>query len=141
LPISSGWLSRFQLGLFMNPTSIDGAAEDSIGFAGAAIFQGFHDGFNELVWWIETTPTAIGDTICIDSCLYDQYNPWLWATSGPLGTFAPDWGGPYCYEVVHPDSIYVCGDCNKDQAINILDITHLIQFVYYSGTPPNCPWE
>jgi hypothetical protein len=140
LPVSMGWPNRFQLIFLMTPFGVDGNAEDTVGFGGAAIYTGFHDGFNELVWWVETTPTAIGDTIWIDSCQYDAINPWMW-NSNISGNLVPDWGGPYCYEVVHPDSIYVCGDCKKDNAVNILDVNHLIQFLYFGGSPPDCPWD
>ncbi len=34
-------------------------------------------------------------------------------------------------------STYICGDANGNGAVNLLDITYLINFLYRSGPPPN----
>ena len=35
---------------------------------------------------------------------------------------------------------FICGDCNEDEDINILDIVYLINYIYKNGPPP-IPWE
>lgn len=139
IPITPPWFSRFDL--FVNPygQGVDGIDEDTAVFYSSCMMtQGFEDGFNQLVWYIETTPTVVGDTLCIDRVALSYY--WEWYTDG-FDYVTPDWGGPYCFEVVDPDSIYVCGDCNKDRAVNIIDITYLIQHLYFGGPAPGCPWD
>ena len=118
---SWGWPSIFDLtgGLIFNPFSIDGVGADTIGFGGAKFFgPGIVDGTDALCWWIETTPSTDGDTLCIDSAFYPPGGEWFWSTNGPLGDFTPDWGGPYCFHVhdtswvpptnllLIPDSLY-----------------------------------
>lgn len=53
-----------------------------------------------------------------------------------------------CPSVYNPDQLdtdedgigdacaYICGDANGDSAINILDVTHLINYLYKGGSPP-----
>jgi len=35
-----------------------------------------------------------------------------------------------------PECDYICGDANGNKAVNILDITYLIAYLYSSGPPP-----
>lgn len=134
-----GWLTAFDIGFFMNPSGVDGTGEDSISFSGVAMLgDGFSDDFNQQVWWIETTPLESGDTLCIDSS--NSYSPdidWLWSTSGIWGSTGPIWGGPYRFVVVDPDSLFVCGDADGSGAINILDVTGLINYLYKGGAAPD----
>ena len=37
------------------------------------------------------------------------------------------------------EPVYICGDANDDDAVNILDITHLINYLYKGGPPPVPP--
>lgn len=97
LPI--GWDTIYDGGFFLNPFSVDGAGEDTIGFNGFKIFgSGIPDGFDQPVWWVRTRPYADGDTLCIDSSWYPPAGEWLWSTI-PAGTIYPDWHGPYCFLV------------------------------------------
>ena len=91
-------------GLIFNPFSIDGAGADTIGFGGAAFFApGIVDGTDSLCWWIETTPTTDGDTLCIDSAYFPPAGDWYW---GPP-TIYPDWSGPHCYHVYSPPDLLI----------------------------------
>ena len=102
------WPSIFDLtgGLILSDFSVDGVGADTVGFGGAKIFgPGIVDGTDSLCWWIETTPSTDGDTLCIDSAFYPPGGQWLWATNGPLGAFTPDWGGPYCFHVYDPTAV------------------------------------
>ena len=122
-----GWPSLYDLLFNFNEFSIDGLGADTVGFGGAKLFgPGIADGTDSLCWWIETTPSADSDTLCIDSAFYPPGGEWLWATTS--GNFYPDWGGPYCFHVhdtsqvpasleVTPDTLYftaVEGGANPD---------------------------
>ncbi len=116
---SWGWKTLFDLVFQISTFSIDGAGADTVGFGGAKLFgPGIVDGTDDLCWWIETTPSANGDTLCVDSAFYPPGGEWFWSTNGPLGAFTPGWGGPYCFHVhdtgmviptnllLIPDSLY-----------------------------------
>jgi hypothetical protein len=118
----------------ISPYSVNGSGRDTVGFTGGCIFNCIPDGFNELAWWIETTPTTIGDTLCIDSCTFGTGGgPWLWGTTG--GYLLPYWDGPHCF-VVGEGAVVDCGDADGSTAINLLDVTYLINYLYKGGPPP-----
>jgi hypothetical protein len=99
---SVGWSTIYDAGFFFGPSPVDGAHDgigaDTVGFGGFRLFApGIPDGFDALVWWIETTPQVNGDTLCVDSSFYRPTNVWLWSTTA--GSVTPDWGGPYCFLV------------------------------------------
>ncbi len=112
------WKSLYDLVFTIGKFSIDGLGADTVGFGGAKLFgPGIVDGTDSLCWWIETTPSTDGDTLCIDSAFYPPGGEWIWSTNGVLGVFTPDWGGPYCFYVhdtskvpaslvVTPDTLY-----------------------------------
>jgi hypothetical protein len=142
IPVSPPWMTRFDVAVNMAGFGVDGTGADTVGFFGVrAAGQGFEDGFDQQVWWIETTPTVIGDTLWIDSSVFNPPSgTWLWVRSD-LASFSPNWGGPYFFEVVHPDSVYVCGDVDDNNVVNILDVTYLVNYLYKGGPRPLCPWE
>jgi len=103
------WPSLYDLtqGLIISQISIDGAGADTIGFGGGVFFgSGIVDGTDSLCWWIETTPTTDGDTLCIDSAYYPTAGPWYWK-SLPDADLYPDWGGPYCFHVHSPPDLLI----------------------------------
>lgn len=109
LPID--WASMYDGGVFMIPCGVDGLGEDTIGFAGFSMFEsGFPDGFDQHVWWIETTPLVPGDSLWVDSSYFPPNSDWLWVTNGSLGYFPPSWSGPYRFFVADPDYVDVDGD-------------------------------
>jgi hypothetical protein len=64
-------------------------------------------------------------TFCIDSCsIPDPYDILDWLFDDPGANF----NGPYCWQVV---AYQTCGDLNDDGEINILDITSLIDHIYF----------
>jgi hypothetical protein len=90
-------------GLVMSTFSIDGLSADTIGFGGTRGFgTGILDGTDSLCWWVATTPSAHGDTLCIDSAFYPPGGEWLWYYSDSVSSVYPDWGGPYCFYVYDP---------------------------------------
>jgi hypothetical protein len=105
--ISIGWPSMYDI-FFINPFSVDGMGADTVGFGGSRLFgTGIAAPFDAAVWWVETTPSMDGDTLCIDSSWYTPSNPWLWSTTagelcddpGACPAGAVGWGGPYCFHV------------------------------------------
>jgi len=44
-----------------------------------------------------------------------------------------DWSGVYSFTTA---ITYICGDCNNDGNIDILDISFMIAYLYLSGPPP-----
>jgi len=78
---------------------VDGVGTDTAAFfgCGAMVCSGIVDGFDQPVWWIETTPFQDGDTLCLDSSCYPPNGEWLWSTTSFLGNFPPDWYGPSAF--------------------------------------------
>ncbi|MBU8934479.1 MAG: hypothetical protein KOO62_10795 [candidate division Zixibacteria bacterium] len=86
-------------GFFINHFSVNGIGADTIGFGGFKLFgTGIPDGFDNWMYWIETTPLNHGDVLCIDSSWYPPGGAWSWSTT-PGGLVIPEWSGPYCYDV------------------------------------------
>jgi hypothetical protein len=141
LPIS--WADFFDGGTFLEPYGVDGTGTDTAAFSSFLGFTpGFVDGFDSLVWWIETVPYQSGDTLCIDSVTtYPSNNQWLWATSGPAGSFPPDWGGPYCF---HVEACCMGNRGNVDMEVHSgspVDVADLVLLKYYlfeGGETPPC---
>jgi hypothetical protein len=110
----------------------DGVDQDTINFAGYGMTaeDGYPPGTDTLVYQLETKPAVVGDTICIDSISwYPPNNDWEWQFVD-YTKLKPTWNGPYCF---HVDAN--CGDAKSDGIINILDVTHLINYIYNEGNP------
>lgn len=100
---SLGWSDRFDLVFSINTGSVDGMEADTVTFGGIKISgAGIPDSFDTLVWWIATTPSADGDTLCTDSSFFPPAIEWLWATTA--GIVYPGWWGPYCFHVYRSSS-------------------------------------
>ena len=125
----------------MSPFSVDGLGADTVGFGGAALFgSGIPTGFNQEVWWIETTPHVPGDTLCIDSSFFPPGGSWLWSTTA--GVVMPFWDGPYCFYISESCCIGTRGDLNGDgDDANILDLTFAVDRIFRGGTASVCPEE
>ncbi len=81
---------------------VDGMGEDTVYISALAMMTpGMPSGYDDIILTIATQMAASsdGDTLCIDSSFYQPSGSWLWSTSS--GSFEPDWGGPYCYEVMN----------------------------------------
>jgi hypothetical protein len=99
-----GWEDLYDLIFSIQAFSTDGVGADTVGFGGSLFFgPGVLNGTDSLCWYIETTPTTDGDTLCIDSAFYPPGGEWLWVKEdtivGETKTFVPNWGGPYCFHV------------------------------------------
>jgi len=110
---SWGWPDMFDLVFKIDAFSIDGTGADTVGFVAAKVMgSGIVNGTDALAWWIETTPSADGDTLCIDSSYFGSSGEWIWSTSpwrnpyeNPIG-----WDGPHCfhvYSVVQPPDLFI----------------------------------
>ena len=144
LPIT--WSNIYDGGVFMDPRGVDGIGKDTVGFGGFAMFKpGFQDGFNSLVWWVETTPLAVGDTLCIDSSFYPPGGTWLWSTNGPLGAFAPGWSGRACFVVVSDEMLDTDGDGIANGVDNCPDVYNPNQYDSdgdnLGDACDNCPYD
>ncbi len=99
LPI--GWDTIYDGGIYTYPFGVNGIGADTVAFAGFRIVAGgIPNGFNQPVWWIETSFAGAGDgdTLCLDSAFYPPDGQWLWGTV-PSGPIRPDWSGPYCFHM------------------------------------------
>jgi len=133
--LSHGWPDMFDLFFMLTPHGVDGAGEDTLNVAGGVLLApGIPMGFNSQIMWIETTPTNAGDTLYVDTTADGTLEKWAWRFQGISEYVTPEWGGPYYFPVVEPS--YVCGDADTSSAINILDATHLINYLYKGGPPP-----
>ncbi len=111
LSISPSWAEVYDGGVWLEGFGVDGMNEDTAGFSGFTLYGlGIPDGFVSDVWYLETTPSAEGDTVCIDSSWYPPSPPWIWSTDGALGAFQPGWSGPYCFHVYKMPAML--GGCN-----------------------------
>jgi len=91
----------YNLGVFLNEFSLDGSNDDTIGIGGCIMTgTGLPSGFDEDVLTISTqvSNSHLGKILCVDSTWYPPSNSWRWAYVG--GSLEPDWGGPYCHEIV-----------------------------------------
>jgi len=66
---------------------------------------------------------------CIDSIKHPlpQYD-WLF-------DFPTEFNGPYCWTIFRDG--YICGDADGSGTINILDVTHIINYLYKGGPAPD----
>jgi hypothetical protein len=98
-----GWKDLYDLVFKIKIFSIDGVGADSVSFGGTRLSNpGVLNGTDSLCWWIETTPTTNGDTLCIDSAFCPTGDVWMWVKRPGNVNFFPDWGGPYCFHVYDP---------------------------------------
>ena len=115
---SLGWPDMFDLVFGISTFSIDGVGTDTVAFHGATNYgPGLPDGTDTLCWWIETTPAARGDTLCVDSSFWPPGGDWLWCVPS-VGIVYPVWDGPYCFTV---DSSCAEGDRDGDGIPDSLD--------------------
>ena len=65
---------------------------------------------------------------------------WLWSLS--FGSMMPSWGGPYCFDIstcCNHDGIR--GDADYNNAINVADLTFLVDYLFKNGAEPPCSME
>jgi rhodanese-related sulfurtransferase len=75
-----------------------------------------------------------------------QYN-WWGDESGPFDPLNnPDGQGDRVSQWVdyepwlHIQVPYICGDANADSSVSVVDVVHLINYLFKSGSPPD-PWD
>ncbi|MFH1686116.1 MAG: dockerin type I repeat-containing protein [bacterium] len=124
--LSVGWPGLFDLGPYMSTVGATGSGEDTASIGASRIFtSGFVAPFDDQVWSIQTqvSSTDIGKHLCIDSTFFLPLGEWRWST--PEDTY-PDWGGPYCYEIVEYSCCSLRGDLDDDLNVNTFDVTQLV---------------
>ncbi len=89
----------FDLGVFINTFSWDGAGADTIGFGAARQgLQGLWDTYDTVSYTLRTRvpASADGKTLCVDSCFYPPTNEWKWVNAAAIVVY-PTWSGPHCF--------------------------------------------
>ncbi len=136
-----GWGEIYDGGVYISPLSVTGSGSDTIGFGGFAMVKpGIQTGFDQIVLTISTSidPSQNGKTFCLDSSYYAPAGYWLWSHSSN-GTSLPGWDGPHCY-VATGCCVGIRGNVNNDAAdeIDISDMVYLVDYMFTSGTAPEC---
>jgi hypothetical protein len=107
---------RFDLISQIRYTSNDGVGSDSVLFAFITAFTlGIETGFDETSYRVTVgpiDPSYAGKSLCLDSCYFPPtFSTWLWDPGNGLPDIVPDWGGPYCYNIVDVPA-YSASDSN-----------------------------
>jgi len=87
-------------GVFVRETDWDGRLPDTIGFGGLSVKQKYsaHKPEKKLSFDIMVPGTGV---LVIDSAFFPPGGKWLYSAPARLGpSLAPEWGGPYKFEVV-----------------------------------------
>ena len=147
--------NHFDLVWSANTFSWDGAGYDTVGFGGSIMVgQGLPPGYSGPAVFMTVNfgvqPALDGETFCIDSSFYPPSGTWMWAYGSAVGSFAPDWQGPHCFEIVNPYSMCIRGNvdgscCASGSSeslsdIDIADLVYLVDYMFNQGpAPPSCP--
>lgn len=143
LTVTPPWKDMYE-GLHFSSFGVDGIRVDTLAFGGWGVVGIFlPDGFDQQAWWIATTPTGEGDTLCLDSCSYIESwggDSWVWPSWA--GTIVPDWSGPHCFHVAEC-CVGSRGnvDFDEDDNVNIADLAELVGYLFLSSPPPRCSEE
>jgi len=139
--VSHGWPDRFPLVVSINYSSANGSGADTVSFMGAgALGPNIVPPFDTLVWWIETQVYSAdtGKHLCVDSSYFPPNGQWHWnSTTG--GLLFPNWSGPHCFEIAaccNHDGIR--GDVDYNMAVNVADLTYLVNYLFFQGPAPPC---
>ncbi len=142
--VSLGWFpGMFDLMFQFSYNSVTGSGADTASVAGMALMaSGVVPPFDKLVWWIGTRvyEADTGKHLCVDSSYCPTAGAWLWGTS--VGNFKPGWSGPHCYEIsdcCNHDGIR--GDVDYSLAVNVADMTYLVDYLFFQGAAPPCTKE
>ncbi len=136
--------NMFDLVFQASGLSVDGVGSDILTISGTQLFNGgWPDGYDKVIVNIATSvfPEHAGDSLCIDSTFFPPAGAWLWAISG--GTVIPDWGGPYCYEILPSCCVGIRGNFNNsaDNQVDISDLVDMVSYMFLGGATPTCMEE
>jgi len=83
---------------------VDGINEDTILIGAVAMTTGMPAGWYGMAAKIETGVGAsqVNRILCVDSTFVPPAGNWVWGT--PQGDFPPEWGGPYCWDIIAQDT-------------------------------------
>ena len=134
LPFGDRWIYSF---------GTDGAGADTVVFVGEDSAGGFWVVYDDVAWSITIEvpddPALDGKTICLDSVAdtmaYWPWSTWVWSTL--TESYTPTWDGPHCF------TIWCCrlrGDFDHSGAINVADLTAMVDLMFFGGPGPPC-WE
>ena len=100
--------------------------------------------YDDVAWSITIEipddPAIYGKTICLDSVAdtmeYWPWSTWVWSTL--TESYTPTWDGPHCFTI---SCCRLGGDADHSGAVNVADITYLVDYLFFDGPPPPCPEE
>lgn len=132
--------------------SFDGRGADTIALVAATDLSHIGlppaDSGVAFVIWFVTRRADSGKVICLDSTTYfGATNRWRWGpVNAPAGTpnAFPSWSGPHCFELA---ALPCCQgqtgnvDCDPEDAVDVSDLTALIDNLFMTSTPLCCPEE
>lgn len=131
----------FDLYFGFSMVSVDGSGADTIGVAGAVMgMPPLPPGYSDTAYWfslVVNDPAAAGHQLCLDSSWYPPAGPWVWGYGPTVGSFAPLWDGPHCF------NLYNCCegmrgniDCDPSGEITISDLVYLVSYMFTGGPAP-----
>ena len=130
--------------IFAEHNFSNGFGSDTVAISGIVLSSpGFPDGLDTIAARISTSVSAdfAGDSLCVDSTFYGQTGVWQWSLAIDV---IPDWGGPYCYEILPSCCIGQRGNFNNSPGINpidIADLARMVSFMFLNGVAPTCDEE
>ncbi len=137
-------INLFDLVFQANGLSVDGVGSDILTISGTQLSNGgWPDGYDKIIVNITTSVFSehAGDSLCVDSTFFPPVGVWQWAVPG--GSLIPDWGGPYCYEILPSCCVGMRGNYSNssDDQIDISDLVQMVSFMFLMGTAPVCDEE
>jgi hypothetical protein len=127
--------------------NVDGTAVDTLIFWGTAqsTLAGLQPSWTNVALGIPVLCDFYdaGKHICIDTLSeLGTSSGWQWTnTAYQDDDVTPNWSGPHCFEILPTCCMNgMSGNIDYDslEVVDIGDVTHLIQYLYLSGTAPIC---
>jgi hypothetical protein len=135
----AAWLPFGERGI--SSSGADGDGADTVVFGGEDSAGGFWIVYDEVAWSITVEipndPALHAKTICLDS-VADTMESWPWSTwvwSTLTESYTPTWDGPHCFTI---GCCRLGGDVDHSGAVNVADITYLVDYIFFGGPTPPC---
>ncbi|MDH3891660.1 MAG: hypothetical protein OEV49_11300 [candidate division Zixibacteria bacterium] len=131
----------FDLVFGYSMVNVDGFGADTIGIGGSIMLGApLPRGYSDTAYWfsiVVNDPAAVGHQLCLDSCYYPPNGTWMWAYGSSVGSFAPLWDGPHCFEIASCcQGMRGNIDCDPSGEITISDLIYLVTYMFSDGPAP-----